>query len=134
MKTTTNYQKTRNPEQVKKRSVWNLRISAVSLFLIISFTLAAQSRLTLYTDAGKNNVSGGFFFKSALLGQYESEKQRIETGFEFNLRGNNQPLISGYTISTSRNLFKKSLRMKSRDSAPGLAIPHLSVKQTGELC
>jgi hypothetical protein len=46
-------------------SVRNFRITVTFLSLIVWTGLTAQPGLRVYTDAGKNIASGGFFIKSA---------------------------------------------------------------------
>jgi hypothetical protein len=90
------------------------RITAVSLFLIGYSTLAAQPGLTVYTDLGENNVSAGLFIKSALLGHYTFGKNRVETGIETDLKSDNHPLLSGYTVNVSRYLVTKGSTFEIR--------------------
>jgi hypothetical protein len=90
------------------------RITAVSLFLIGYSTLAAQPGLTLYTDLGENNVSAGLFIKPALLGHYTFGKNRVETGIETDLKSDNHPLLSGYTVNVSRYLLTRGSTFEIR--------------------
>ena len=113
MKTsTTNYQTNANPEQPKLYYIWDLRIYVIILFLIICTDLVAQSGLTVYTDAGKNNVSDGLFFKTAALWHYTFGNNKVEAGFEINLKNINNLLFSGFTINASRDLEIKGIPLE----------------------
>lgn len=83
-------------------SVRNFRITVTFLFLIVSADLVAQPGLTIYADAGKNNASGGLFIKSAAMANYKFGKNRIETGFQIDLKNEGHSLFSGFNINASR--------------------------------
>jgi hypothetical protein len=76
--------------------------------------MIAQPGLTVYADLGQNNVSDGLFIKSAVLGHFKFGKNRLETGFETDLKSDNDPLLSGYTINASRFLITKGSRFEIR--------------------
>ena len=86
-----------------------------SLFIMLSFNLPAQFQLIAYSDLGKNNVSQGLFIKAASIGKYEFDKNKIETGFQFdiknNIDNNNKALVSGY-VRASRNLSVKNVPLE----------------------
>ncbi len=89
-------------------SVRDFRMTFTFLFLIVSSDLMAQPGLIIYADAGKNNVSDGLFIKSAALANYEFGKNRIETGFQIDIKNNNHSHFSGYNVNASREHFFKS--------------------------
>ena len=70
--------------------------------------LIAQPQVTAYTDLGQTSVSDGLFIKTAGLGRYKFGKNRVEAGFQFDLKSNNENTISGYSISASRELLIKN--------------------------
>jgi hypothetical protein len=83
-------------------SVRNFRITVTFFSLIVCTGLTAQPGLRIYADAGKNNVSGGLFVKSAALANYGFGKNRIETGFQVNIMNGGNSLLSGYNVNASR--------------------------------
>lgn len=86
-----------------------------SFFNMLSFNLPAQFHLLAFSDWGKNNVSQGLFIKAASIGNYEFDKNKIETGFQFdiknNINTNNKALVSGY-IRGSRHLSIKNFPLE----------------------
>lgn len=66
--------------------------------------MVAQTGVTGYMDLGSNNVSDGFFVKSALLAQYQFGKNSIEAGLQLDLKSNNERVFSGYSLRYSRLL------------------------------
>jgi len=96
--------KTKNEPEINNPtcSVRDFRNTITFLFLIACAGLTAQPGLKIYADAGKNNVSGSLFIKSAALANYEFGKNKIETGFQIDLKNNSHPLFSGYNINASR--------------------------------
>jgi len=83
-------------------SVRDFRFTTTLLFLIFSSWLTAQPGLRIYADAGKNNASGSLFIKSAALANYEFGKNRIETGFQIDIKNNSNSVFSGYNVNASR--------------------------------
>ena len=109
MKTSSpNNQSDKDLKQTDMHSKRNSGTYFVGLFIVICTNLTAQPGFTIYTDLGENNVSGGLFIKSATMGHIKSGKNRLETGFEINLKNNNHVLFSGYTINASRFFLIKS--------------------------
>lgn len=102
--------KTKNETEISHFtcSVRNFRFAFTFLFLIAGAGLTAQPGLRIYADAGKNNASGNLFIKSAALANYEFGKNRIETGFQTDLKNNGHPLFSGYNFNASREHSFKS--------------------------
>ena len=96
--------KTKNEPEISHFicSVRNFRISFTFLFLVANAYLEAQPVLTIYADAGKNNASGSLFIKSAALANYEFGKNRIETGFQIDIKNEGHSLFSGYNVNASR--------------------------------
>jgi len=85
----------------------NLRALIIIIILVYSINMVAQSGLSIYADAGMNNVSHGIFLKSATIGYYNIGKNKIETGFQTDLKNNNKNGFSGYTFDISRELVIK---------------------------
>jgi len=80
------------------------------IFLIsICMGLFAQPGISVYTDAGSNNISKGIFIRSAAFGSYKYGKYNLETGFQADLKNNNKNGVSGYTIIASRNMAIKAV-------------------------
>lgn len=96
--------KTKNEPEINHFacSVRDFRITAGFLFLIISSDLMAQPGLNIYADAGKNNASGGLFIKSAALANYQFGKNRIETGFQIDLKNTGHSILSGFNVNATR--------------------------------
>lgn len=83
-------------------SVRDFRITVTFLFLIVCSDLLAQPGLKIYADAGKNNASGSLFIKSAALANYGFGKNRIETGFQIDIKNAGHSIFSGYNVNLSR--------------------------------
>jgi hypothetical protein len=80
----------------------NFRISITLLSLTVWTGLTAQPGLRIYSDAGKNKASGTLFVRSAALANYGFGKNRIETGFQINIRNGGNSLLSGYNVNAGR--------------------------------
>jgi hypothetical protein len=94
-------------------------------FLIFFFPLKAQFQLSAWLDAGENNVSDGFYLKSAFLGNYQIQKVKIEAGTQFDLIASDYKLHTGTVLKISRNF-----RIKEFDFnllALGLINPYSSL-------
>lgn len=78
------------------------RITFILLSLIVSADLMAQPGLIIYAEAGKNNASGGLFIKSAVMANFGFGKNRIETGFQVDIKNYSPSHFSGYNINASR--------------------------------
>jgi len=63
---------------------------------------AAQSILTIYSDAGKNIVSNDLYIRSAFLESYEFGNYELKAGIQTNLINGNNITLSGYRIDGSR--------------------------------
>jgi hypothetical protein len=111
MKNTSENKTTNEPENIRfMYSVRNFRITVTFLSLIVCADLTAQPGIRFYADAGKNNVSDGLFITSSAFGSYEFGKNRVEAGIQLDLKSNDHPLFSGYTVNASREqLIKGSL-------------------------
>ena len=96
--------KTKNEPEINHFacSVRDFRITAGFLFLIISSDLMAQPGLNIYADAGKNNASGSLFIKSAALANYQFGKNRIETGFQIDIKNTGHSIFSGFNVNATR--------------------------------
>lgn len=96
--------KTKNEPEINHFacSVRDFRFTVTFLFLIVSSDLMAQPGLKIYADAGKNNASGSLFIKSAALANYGFGKNRIETGFQVDIKNEGHSLFSGYNVNASR--------------------------------
>ena len=81
-----------------------LRQFFTGLLITICAGLSAQPGISIYADAGSNNVSKGFFLKTAIMGFYKNGKNSFETGMQTDLKNNIKNGFSGYTISASRNM------------------------------
>ncbi len=90
------------------KSTFILKLFFTNFLSLICFNLVAQAGLSAYNDIGKNNVSQGIFIKSATMAYYKSGKNRLETGFQTDLK-NNKFSFSGYTLSASRILKIKKI-------------------------
>ena len=66
--------------------------------------MVAQSGLSAYMDLGSNNVSDGFFMKTAGLVQYQFGKNSVEAGLQLDLISHNERVFSGYSLRVSRLL------------------------------
>jgi hypothetical protein len=86
-----------------------LRVFFINLIFFYNINLVAQSRILLYTDAGRNNVSRGNFIKYATIGYYNIGKNKVETGFQTDLKNGNKNGFSGYVIDISRELMIKGI-------------------------
>ena len=86
------------------------RITALTLCITGYAALNAQPGLNLYTDIGENNVSDGIFIKSAVSGYLTLGKNRMEAGFQNDLRSPGSSLFSGYSISASRYMATRRSR------------------------
>ena len=77
-------------------------------FLIIwvfaGLNLSAQSNVSYYIDIGENNVSEGFFLKSAVTGQYQYDKYTLNSGFQFDIISNSDRKLTGFFINTAKEL------------------------------
>jgi len=83
----------------------SILFSFFSLLLFISGTnLIAQPQASAYTDMGKTSVSDGFYIKTAGLAHYQFGKNRVETGFQLDLKSNSENVFSGYNIKASREV------------------------------
>ena len=78
-----------------------LKLITAPLFSLICFTSVAQSGLSVYTDAGRTNVSHGIFINSAILGYYKYGKNKVSAGFQTALKNYNNG-FSGFTLNASR--------------------------------
>jgi hypothetical protein len=65
--------------------------------------------LNFYTDAGKSNVSNGFYVKSAVIGTFKTGKYAVEGGFQADLAYKNRSAFSGLTVSMSKDIMLKSI-------------------------
>lgn len=83
-------------------SIINFRIIFLSISLFSCAGLTAQPGINMYTEAGKNCVSDGLFITSAAFGSYEFGKYKVEAGIQADLKSNDHPLFSGYTVIASR--------------------------------
>ncbi len=103
MKNTPENRTANEPENIRFIcSVRFLRITVTILLLIACTDLTAQPGLRIYADAGKNNASDGLFIKSAALANYRFGMNRIETGFQINIKNGGNSLLSGYNVNVSR--------------------------------
>ena len=90
----------------------SLRVLFINLILFYSINLAAQPGLLIYTDAGRNNVSQGYFIKYATICYYKFGKNKVQTGFQTDLRKGNKNGFSGYAIDISRELMVKGIPLE----------------------
>jgi hypothetical protein len=108
-----------NPEYVPENnramnSIVNFRIILFSISLISYAGLTAQPGINMYTEAGKNCVSDGLFIRSAAFGSYEFGKNKVEAGIQADLKSSCQALISGYTVSASKEQEIKACVLSAR--------------------
>ena len=78
------------------------------LFFIPGTNLIAQPQVSAYTDIGKTSVSDGLLMKIAGLAHYQFGENKVETGFQFDLKSNNKKVFSGFNIKASRNIWIKN--------------------------
>ncbi|MEN8230953.1 MAG: hypothetical protein ABFS38_22545 [Bacteroidota bacterium] len=74
------------------------------LWVLSGLNLEAQTGGSGYVDMGSNNVSNGFYLKTAALVQYQFGKNSVATGLQLDLKSNNSTVFSGYSIRGSRDL------------------------------
>lgn len=77
------------------------------LALMVSAGLEAQIRLGAYIDAGDNNVSDGFYCKTALSGSYQLGRNRVEGGCQFDLKSNSTNFLTGTILNFTREFSVK---------------------------
>ena len=92
----------------KMKTRFTLFIYFLIFFLLPGKNLNAQADVLGYIDFGQTSVSNGLYIKTAGLGSYQFEKNKIETGFQLDLKSNNKNIISGYSINASRELLIKN--------------------------
>ena len=74
-----------------------------AIFCFISgINVMAQPRITAFTDLGQNNVSDGLFIKATGLAAYQFSKYRIETGFQLDIKSNNENVFTGINVNALR--------------------------------
>ncbi len=66
--------------------------------------MMAQTGVTGFMDLGSNNVSDGFFMKTAVLAQHRFGKNSVETGLQLDLKSHNDRVFSGYSLRFSRRM------------------------------
>jgi len=74
----------------------------ILLSFFVTVEMHAQGQLSSYIDAGENNVSEGLYIKTALLGQYQFGKTRIEGGFQLDAKSANRNLLTGVSLKASQ--------------------------------
>lgn len=62
----------------------------------------AQTGVSGYMDLGSNNVSDGFFMKTALLVQHRFGKNNVEAGLQVDIISHNERTFSGFNLRFSR--------------------------------
>ena len=95
-----------------RKSTTFLKVFFISLFILCSFTLIAQSGLTIYTDFGENNVSHGLYNKSAAMGHFKFGNNNLESGFQLDLNNSKNIVFSSYTINASRDFNIKGVPLE----------------------
>lgn len=78
------------------------------LLLITSTGLEAQLSLSMYFDAGKNNVSEGLYIKTAAIGDYEFGKNYVGGGVQFDLKSPGTDFISATSLEIGREFSIKN--------------------------
>jgi hypothetical protein len=92
-------------------------VKLASLLILCFFAriyLIAQTKVSVYTDEGQNNVSEGLFIKTAGLANYQFGKYNAEAGIQLDLKSNNN-VLPGYAFKFSKEFLIKrfSLEMLS---------------------
>lgn len=92
----------------QQNHIMNLSILKYFLFTIFIFltsmSLEAQVQLSSFIDAGKNNVSEGYYVKSTLAGNYQFGKTNISAGVQLNLKNAVGSVFSGTYFKVSREI------------------------------
>jgi hypothetical protein len=70
--------------------------------VFVSFSVKAQFQLSGYIDAGETNMSDGLFIKAAGFGVYQFEKNKVEGGFQFDLKSPGTNIFTGTTVKVAR--------------------------------
>jgi hypothetical protein len=70
--------------------------------LFVSIGLKAQFQLSGYIDAGETNVSEGLFVKAVGFGAYQFEKNKFESGFQFDLKSPGTNIFTGTSLKAAR--------------------------------
>lgn len=70
--------------------------------LYLSISIKAQLQLTSYLDAGETNVSDGLFIKAAGLGAYQFKKNKVESGFQFDLKSPGKNIYTATSLKYTR--------------------------------
>jgi len=83
----------------------------LSIFLLTGITLYAQPILTGYADIGSNNISEGLFIKTGTLGSFQSGKNTIGAGGQWDLFSNIERVITGLYLYTQRTLSIKDFKV-----------------------
>jgi hypothetical protein len=79
-----------------------VKIIFLLLFALWSVTLIAQPGLTIYGDVGENNVSHGWYVKSAVIGNYHWKKIKIGSGLQFDRKYCWDNEFSGFKATIGR--------------------------------
>ncbi len=80
------------------------RCVVIFFLLVIAFELNAQLQFSSYFDGGKNNVSDGFFLKTAVLTKYNLGKSNFYGGLQFDLKTVNENVFSGIFLKADHQI------------------------------
>ena len=94
---------------------YSLKISG-GLFILLLITgrinVEAQPVLTIYSDASRNTVSDGLFFRSAFLGNYGLGNYQLKAALQTNLINGNNIMLSGYRFDGLREFKLKNILLE----------------------
>jgi hypothetical protein len=78
--------------------------NSITIFFgfLFSIHLHAQIHLSLFTDAGKNNVSDGFYMELASCGAFQFQTNTIEVGGQFDVVSNKENRSPGFFLEYSK--------------------------------
>ena len=68
----------------------------------------AQFSVSMYLDAGKNNVSEGLYVKTAAIGEYKFGKNRAGGGVQFDVRSPGTNFLSAASLNIGREVSIKN--------------------------
>ncbi|MCK9611620.1 MAG: hypothetical protein WC401_12425 [Bacteroidales bacterium] len=87
-----------------------------SIILLVGFlsglNVCAQVHFNIYTEAGKNNVSEGFYMKTAAIGTIWLAKNRIELGGQFDVISPNNNRSQALLVNYTREFPLKKLSLE----------------------
>ncbi|HVN58472.1 MAG TPA: hypothetical protein VMT63_09265 [Bacteroidales bacterium] len=92
----------KSQESAPKRSITGNVILVSVLLHLAAGSLAGQTNVRFYTEAGEYNVSRGMYIRSAVIPGLAIKRNLIEAGLETNVYFPSKPAISGFSLRTSK--------------------------------